>query len=441
MKAHNAIDESAVARKITRRIVPLLFVLYIISYLDRVNIGYAALQMNRELALTSEAFGFASGIFFIGYFVFEIPSNLMLTKYGARIWIGRILLTWGVVAMISAFAQNAMQLYVLRFLLGVAEAGFFPGIILYLTNWFRAKDLATTLALFLSAIPVSFIIGAPVSTWIMDHIQWFEWSGWRWMLFLEGVPALIGAIVCFLYLTDRPGDAKWLKPEEREWLTNELDRERKSRPHARHHGSLKAMANPKVLYLAFIYFVSQCASFGIGYWMPQIINSFPQALSHTQVGLVAMIPYTFTMIVMVLWSRRSDRLNERRLHSAAPLAITGLALLGVGLTTNPYMSMLMISLSLAGLYASKSPFWALSTEILPASTAAVSIAVINSVGNLGGFFGPYVIGYVKGWAHSTTAGFIAFSGLFVISFLMTLFIRTGQQHAQASTGAISEHNG
>lgn len=441
MHTENAIDERAVTRKVTQRIVPFLFVLYIISYLDRVNIGYAALQMNRELALSSEAFGFASGIFFIGYFLFEVPSNLLLSKFGARVWIGRILVTWGIVAILSAFAQNATQLYVLRFLLGVAEAGFFPGLILYLTQWFRTKDLATTIALFLAAIPVSFIVGAPLSTWIMDHIQWLNWSGWRWMIVLEGAPALIGGVLCFLYLTDRPSGAKWLKPQERAWLMTELEQEKRSRPSAKHHGSLKVMANPKVLYLAFIYFVSQCASLGISYWMPQIIKSFPQTLSHTQIGLVAMVPYAFTMIVMVMWSRRSDRLKERRLHAALPLAITALTLLGIGLTADPYLSIGLISLSLAALYASKSPFWALSTESLPPATAAVSIAVINSIGNLGGFFGPYLIGYIKSWTHTATSGIMAFSGLFVISFLMTLSIRSAWQQTPVLSEVIGEDNG
>ncbi|CAJ0797010.1 MFS transporter [Ralstonia holmesii] len=440
MHTANTVDEHAVTRKVTRRIVPFLFLLYIISYLDRVNIGYAALQMNQELALNSEAFGFASGIFFLGYFLFEVPSNLLLNKFGARVWIGRILVTWGVVAIASAFAQSATQLYVLRFLLGVAEAGFFPGLILYLTQWFRKKDLATTIALFLAAIPVSFIVGAPLSTWMMDHIHWFDWSGWRWMIVLEGAPALVGGVLCFLYLTDRPSDATWLKPQERDWLMNELEQEKRARPAAPHHSSLKMMANPKVLYLAFIYFVTQCASLGISYWMPQIIKSFPQTLSHTQIGLVAMVPYAFTMIVMVWWSRRSDRKKERRLHAAVPLAITALTLLGIGLTTNPYLSMTMISLSLAALYASKSPFWALSTESLSTTTAAVSIAVINSIGNLGGFFGPYLIGYIKSLTHTATSGLMAFSGLFVISFLMTLFIRTTAQQAPVLPEAIGERN-
>lgn len=423
------INEQALVRKISYRIIPFVFILYIISYLDRANIGYAALQMNRELALSSEAFGFASGIFFIGYFLFEVPSNVLLNRFGARIWIARILITWGIVSVVSAFAHNATQLYVLRFLLGVAEAGFFPGIIVYLTYWFRAKELATTVALFTAAIPVSYIIGAPLSTWIMDHVHWMNWSGWRWMLLLEGAPALVGGVLCYLYLTDRPKDAKWLKPEERDWLLNELENDRKARPNAQHFGSLKAMSNPKVLYLSFIYFVYQCGSLGVGYWMPQIIKGFSQTLSHTQIGLIAMVPYVFATVAMVMWSRRSDRHNERRLHSAIPLAVAALALLGAGFAENLYVSITMISLSLGGLYAFKSPFWALPTLFLTRSTAAISIAVINSIGNLGGFFGPFMIGYIKSTSKHATSGLLFLAALLVVSFLMTFFIRVTEQRA------------
>ncbi|HDR9872798.1 TPA: MFS transporter [Burkholderia cenocepacia] len=435
-----AIDEHALVRKIAWRIIPFVFILYIISYLDRANIGYAALQMNRDLALSSEAFGFASGIFFIGYFLFEVPSNVMLNKYGARVWIARILVTWGIVSVISAFAQNATQLYVLRFLLGVAEAGFFPGIIVYLTYWFRAKELATTVALFTAAIPVSYIIGAPLSTWIMDSVHWLDWSGWRWMLVLEGAPALIGGVLCFVYLTDKPSDAKWLKPEERDWLLNELANDRKAHPNAKHLSAFKVMADPKVLYMSFIYFVYQCGSLGVGYWMPQIIKGFSKSLSHTQVGLIAMIPYVFATIVMVAWSRSSDRHSERRLHSAIPLAVAALALLGAGLATNPYVSISMISLSLAGLYAFKSPFWALPTLFLTRSTAAVSIAVINSVGNLGGFVGPFAIGYIKGTGQSATPGLLFLAALLVASFFMTFFIRINEQRATDAHGAVASQN-
>lgn len=417
-------QEKRIVRKITWRIIPFVFLLYIISYLDRANIGYAALQMNAELALTSEAFGFISGIFFLGYFLFEVPSNVMLNKYGARVWIARILVSWGALAALSAFAQNATQLYVLRFLLGVAEAGFFPGIIVYLTYWFRAKELATTVALFTAAIPVSYIIGAPMSTLIMDHINWFGWSGWRWMLFLEGIPAVFLGVVCFFRLTDKPEQAHWLTTEEKQWLVGELERDRQSKTKVKHLSVMQAMGNGKVLYLSFIYFVYQCGSLGVGYWMPQIIKGFSATLSHTQIGFIAMVPYLVATVAMVLWSRRSDRLAERKLHSALPLLLAAVALLGAGFVGNPFLAISLISVALAGLYAFKSPFWALPTLFLSRSTAAVSIAVINSIGNLGGFVGPYAIGVIKGsQGGNASLGLVFLAALLLVSFLMTWFMR------------------
>lgn len=423
MNTTPATREQAVIRKVTWRIIPFVFLLYIVSYLDRANIGYAALQMNAELALSSEVFGFVSGIFFLGYFLFEVPSNLLLERFGARVWIARILVTWGVIAAATAFAQTAMHLYILRFLLGVAEAGFFPGIIVYLTYWFRSRELATKVALFTAAIPVSYVIGAPLSTWIMDNVHWLGWSGWRWMLFLEGIPAVFLGVLCYLYLTDRPEQARWLADEEKVWLLAELERDRQARKDVRHFGALKAMSNPKVLYLAFIYFVYQCGSLGVGYWMPQIIKGFSSALSHTQIGLIATIPYIVATLVMIAWSRRSDRHGERRLHSALPLAVAAVALVGAGLVRDPYLAIGLISLALAGLYSFKSPFWALPTLFLSRSTAAVSIAVINSIGNLGGFVGPFMIGMVKGNTQSASAGLLFLSALLAIAFIMTLLIR------------------
>lgn len=423
MNTTPATREQAVIRKVTWRIIPFVFLLYIVSYLDRANIGYAALQMNAELALSSEVFGFVSGIFFIGYFLFEVPSNLMLERFGARVWIARILVTWGMIAAATAFAQTAMHLYVLRFLLGVAEAGFFPGIIVYLTYWFRSRELATTVALFTAAIPVSYIIGAPLSTWIMDNVHWLGWSGWRWMLFLEGIPAVFLGVLCYLYLTDRPEQARWLADEEKVWLLAELERDRQARKDVKHFGALKAMSNPKVLYLAFIYFVYQCGRLGVGYWMPQIIKGFSSTLSHTQIGLIATIPYIVATLVMIVWSRRSDRHGERRLHSALPLVVAAVALVGAGLVREPYLAIGLISLALAGLYSFKSPFWALPTLFLSRSTAAVSIAVINSIGNLGGFVGPFMIGMVKGNTQSASAGLLFLSALLAIAFIMTLLIR------------------
>ena len=415
-------EEKAVVRKITLRIIPFVFLLYIISYLDRANIGYAALQMNAELALSSEAFGFISGIFFVGYFLFEVPSNVMLNKYGARVWIARILISWGLLAALSAFVQNATQLYILRFLLGVAEAGFFPGIIVYLTYWFRSKELATTVALFTAAIPVSYIIGAPLSTLIMDHVNWLGWSGWRWMLFLEGIPAVIFGVVCFMRLVDKPEQAKWLKPDEKAWLIAELERDKQSRKNVKHLTVMQAIGNSKVLYLSFIYFVYQCGSLGVGYWMPQIIKGFSDKLTHSQIGLIAMVPYIVATVAMVAWSRSSDRRGERKLHSAIPLAVAAIALMGAGTIASPYAAVALISVALAGLYAFKSPFWALPTLFLSRSTAAVSIAVINSIGNLGGFVGPYAIGLIKGSGKSATPGLVFLAALLAVAFLMTLFM-------------------
>ena len=423
MNNNKTVDEQAVVRKVTLRIIPFMFLLYIVSYLDRANIGYAALETNKELALTSEAFGFISGIFFIGYFLFEVPSNVMLNKYGARVWIARILVTWGLIAAATAFAQTANQLYVLRFFLGVAEAGFFPGVIVYLTYWFRSKELATTVALFTAAIPVSYIIGAPLSTWIMDNIKWLDWSGWRWMLFLEGVPAVFLGIACFLFLTDKPEQAKWLTQQEKDWLLAELERDRQSRKNVKRLGVFKTMVNKKVLYLAFIYFVYQCGSLGVGYWMPQIIKGFSSELTHTQIGLIAMLPYIVATVAMVIWSRSSDRRNERKMHSAIPLAVAALGLVGAGMLSSPVASMAMICVALSGLYSFKSPFWALPTLFLDRATAAVSIAVINSIGNLGGFVGPSMIGVVKGNSQSAATGLLFLSALLLIAFLMTALMR------------------
>ncbi|APO81977.1 putative tartrate transporter [compost metagenome] len=423
MNNNKTVDEQATVRKVTLRIIPFMFLLYIVSYLDRANIGYAALEMNKELALTSEAFGFISGIFFIGYFLFEVPSNVMLNKYGARVWIARILVTWGAIAAATAFAQTANQLYVLRFFLGVAEAGFFPGVIVYLTYWFRSRELATTVALFTAAIPVSYIIGAPLSTWIMDNIKWLDWSGWRWMLFLEGVPAIFLGVACFLFLTDKPEQAKWLTQAEKDWLIAELERDRQSRKNVKRLSVFKTMVNPKVLYLAFIYFVYQCGSLGVGYWMPQIIKGFSSSLTHTQIGLIAMLPYIVATILMVVWSRSSDRRNERKLHSAIPLAVAALGLVGAAMLPSPVASMTMICVALTGLYSFKSPFWALPTLFLDRATAAVSIAVINSIGNLGGFAGPSLIGVVKGETGSAATGLMFLSALLLLAFLMTLLMR------------------
>ncbi|MGE8207513.1 MFS transporter [Heyndrickxia sp. NPDC080065] len=417
--------EKRTVKKVTRRIVPFIFLLYIVSYLDRANIGFAALDMNKALGISSEVFGFISGIFFIGYFIFEVPSNILLQKFGARKWIARILISWGIVSVATAFAQGASHLYIIRFLLGVAEAGFFPGIILYLNSWFRKKELARTIALFMTAIPASYIIGGPLSTWIMDNINWFGIDGWRWMFILEGFPAVILGIVTIFYLTEKPEDAKWLSKEEKTWLTNEIryEKELAAGNQVEQHSHFKALTDKKVWHLSFIYFVYISGSLGVGYWMPQIIKEFSSFLNNTQVGFISTIPYIVATIAMNYWAFRSDRTGERKMHTALPLIIGAITLIGAGLTHNPLFSMVCITLSLAGMYCFKGPFFALtSTELTPA-ISVVGIALINSIGNLGGFLGPYAVGYLKDSTGSTGAGLVFLSVMQLIGFVLVLFLR------------------
>ena len=348
-----------------------------------------------------------------------------MNRFGPRVWITRILLTWGAVSVLTAFVQNSTQLYLLRFLLGVAEAGFFPGIIIYLTYWFRKREQATTIAMFTAAIPVSYLLGAPLSTWILDNFDNVAGlTGWRWMLLMEGAPAVLGGLACFFLLTDRPEQARWLAPEERAWLAGELESERAAQASSvQHLGVWQAICNPKVLYLSAIYFVYQCGSLGVGYWMPQIIKGFSERLTNTQIGLIAMLPYAIATVGMVLWSRRSDRMGERKMHSAWPLLLSGVALLGAGLVGTPVLAMACIAAALTGLYAFKAPFWAVPTLFLTRATAAVSVAVINSIGNLGGFVGPYVIGLIKDATGSPRGGLIFLAVLLFGAFAMMALMR------------------
>ena len=338
------------------------------------------------------------------------------------------------IATASAFVQSATQLYVLRFLLGVAEAGFFPGIIIYLTHWFRAKEQATTVAYFTAAIPVSYLIGAPLSTWIMDNVSGYGLSGWRWMLIIEGVPTFLAGVFNYFIMTDRPEQAKFLSPQERDWLCAELARDQADRKNVQHLGVWAAITNPKVLYLSVIYFIYQVGNLGIGMWLPQIIKGMSSGLSNFQVGLIAMVPYAFATVAMVLWSKHSDRTGERQKHSAAPLLIGGLALALTGAIASPPVALGLISLALAGIYAFKSPFWSLPGLFLSRSTAAVSIAAINSIGNLGGFAGPYAIGAIKDWTGSAYGGLLVLSGLLFASFLMTWFARMQTTPASDTAG-------
>jgi ACS family tartrate transporter-like MFS transporter len=418
-----------VVRRVFQRIVPLCFLLYIVSYVERANIGYAALQMNAELGLSSEAFGLAAGIFFIGYFLFEVPSNLLMARYGARIWIARILIGMGLVSMASAFVQTPLQLYVARFLLGVAEAGYFPAIIIYLTAWFRSREQATVVAMFTAAIPVSYVIGTPLSTWIMDHVNGFGLSGWRWMLLIEGTPALIGGVATLWMLVDRPSGAAWLRPDERDWLEEEIRLDHAGSGTVKHLSTWKAISDPKVLYLSLIYFVYQAGSLGVGYWLPQILKGSGHALSNVAVGLIATGPYVIATIGMIWWSHRSDRTGERQRHSAWPLLLAAITLGAVAWVKGPAPAALLLAFALTGFYAFKAPFWTLPGLFLSRSTAAISIAAINSIGNLGGFVGPYAIGWFTKTTGAPSSGLLFLATLTLISFAMVWLARLSPREA------------
>ena len=374
--------------------------LYFIAYLDRVNIGFAALTMNEDIGLSAAAFGFAAGVFFIGYFLFEVPSNLILHRVGARVWIARIMFTWGIISGAMAFVQGPISLYVLRFLLGAAEAGFFPGIILYLSYWFPARHRAGVTAFFMAAVPISIAIGSPISGALLTMDGVLGLHGWQWLFLVEAAPAVLLTGAVLIYLTDRPENAKWLDDEERDWLVAEMKAEETGV--AQEHGSqsaLRALANPWVLALALVYFGTSAGLYTVGIWSPQIIAQHGTGPFAT--GLINAIPPIFAVLAMVLWSRHSDRTGERTWHVvfACLFAATGLVI--AAFTSGLMLAVVALILVSAGVSSSKPPLWSIPTQFLTGAAAATGIAAINSIGNLGGFAGPFIIG----WLRETTGGF------------------------------------
>ena len=426
--------EARTLRKLRTRIIPFIMVLMVIASLDRMNIGFAALTMNKDLAITSEQYGFLAGIFFLGYFVFEIPSNLMLHRIGARVWLARILISWGIVAMLTGFAKTASQVYFLRFLLGIAEAGYFPGIVLYLTYWFRQKYLAQNIALFITANPVANILGAPVSGLILDHAHWFGVSSWRWLLILEGAPAIVGGILTYLLLPARPAEARFLTVQEREWITAELAREEQEKIAARPIGVGGVLAHGRVWYLTVIYFMAMISWNGMSLWMPQIMKVFSSQYSNTTVGILVMIPYFVALMVMIAVARHSDRTLERRYHAAVPLFIGAicLALLAINVSGSAFVSVLLWCAAVAGGCSVWGPFWALPNEFLAGYSAAAGIALINSIGNLGGFVGSYAIGAISHRTRSFRGGMVFLCLSSVTSAILMLALRKGTMSERAT---------
>src|SRR6266849_1883974 len=401
------------------RIIPFVFILYIISFLDRTNISFAALTMNEELAITSKQFGWVAGIFFFGYFLFEIPSNLMLHKIGARIWIACILITWGILATLTGLVHSVHQLYVARFLLGLAEAGYFPGIALYLTYWFRQRDQAQAIALFLAGIPVTSILGAPVSGFILDHAHWMSVSSWRWLLILEGIPAVVGGVLTYFLLPSWPAEAKFLTQKEKDWIAAELAREGREKLASHNISAGKALLNKRVWHLGFIGFTLNTGMYSMNFWMPQLVKSLSSGISYSLIGLLAMIPHLVGLPVMVMVSRSSDRKQERRFHAAIPAIVAGIALASLGATQSIFPTIVLLSFAALGIYSVYGPFYSLPSDFLTGFAAASGIALVSSLANLGGFAGPYATGWIGLYGGLAVAGI----SLFASAALMLLLPR------------------
>jgi ACS family tartrate transporter-like MFS transporter len=407
--------------RIMRRILPYLFLLYIVNYLDRVNVSYANLEMTKALNFTAEVFGFGAGIFFAGYFLFEIPGTLLIELWSARAWIARIMITWGIVAVLMGFMNSATQFYWLRLGLGAAEAGFFPGMIVYLTHWFRYQDRAKTVALFMAAVPLSNFFGSPVSGLILG-VNWFGLAGWRWLFILEGAPAIILGVVTIFYLTDWPHQAKWLAEDEREWIISELAKEKEIKTAAHSFRVLEALRHREVVLLALAYFFIVTGLYGFSFWLPTIVKAL-SGLPNFLVTMISALPYFtgFVALMVVGWS--SDRSGERRWHTAVPMIVAGIGLLLSALTqANAALAVAMFCVAAAGLYSFLPSFWALPTAFLTGSAAAAAIGLINSVGNLGGFVGPYVVGYLNTRTNSFLGGmlYLSFSALVGAGLILTL---------------------
>jgi len=415
--------------KITWRLIPLLFICYIIAYLDRINIGFTKLQLQEVLGVDEKVFGgvygLGAGLFFIGYFLFEVPSNLILQRVGARIWIARIMIVWGIVSMAMMFIHNTTTFYIARFLLGVAEAGFYPGVILYLTYWFPDKQRAHTVALFATGTVIAGIIGSPVSGAILELNNKWGLEGWQWLFLLEGIPAVLMGLVVFIVLPNKPQNARWLSSAEKAWIQSRLDEEALQSLGKAHFRLSDAFMSGRIWLLCFIYFLLTVGIYGYEMWLPSIIKEF-SGLSYSLVGLINAIPYLIAMLFMVFTGYNSDRTGERRWHVAIAAFS---AALGFGLSAwlqNPYFAMVALMMSLIGLKSAMAPFWALSTTFLSGTAAAGGIALINSVGNLGGFVGPTLVGVVIDKTGSMSISLWILGGALLLMGILILTIRPSQ---------------
>lgn len=426
-------------KRLYLRILPFVILCYIVAFIDRVNVGFAALHMNSTLGFSATVYGLGAGIFSIGYFLFEVPSNLILNRVGARIWIARIMITWGLISAGFAFISGEKSFYAMRFLLGVAEAGFFPGIILYLTLWYPARYLATATAVFVLGLPLAVLIGSPLSGLILATMQ--DVAGlhnWQWMFLVEGALAVVVGISVFFVLANGPEKASWLTDEQRKWLVSTLASERQAKENVRKYGVLESLFSGKVLLLAFAIFCNITALFGITLWMPQIIKSIGN-LNNTEAVLLTALPYLCAGVGMVFNARHSDKTGERRLHILVPSLVGAAGLALTVSSASPYVSMIGLCLGAAGILSANIMFWTVPSRFLTGAAAAAAIGLVNSVGNLGGFVGPYL----TGWAKDTFGGYSASMYLLacmVIAYgvIMYVFLTVTAASKQAPAGTVPQ---
>ena len=414
-----AIERSAI-RKIYWRLLPLAIVTYLLCYIDRINVGFAALTMRGDLHMSAADFGFASGIFFWGYFIFEVPSNVIMEKVGARIWIARIMITWGLLAMVTALVTGTTSFAIVRFLLGVGEAGFLPGLILYFTYWLPSYHHARVVSGFLVGLPIAVAVGSPISTALLSLDGVLGLHGWQHMYLLEGLPTVLMGILVLFVLTDRPEQARFLSTEEKAWITRTLARERASKEANGRMTLWQALVDPKVLLLSLNYFGIVTASLGMLIFIPQIIKSLGVANNMT-VGWLTMIPYAVAAVAELVWGQVSDRMQERRWNLFVACVLSAGGLVMAGLTMGTWWALLGMTIAACGFYGSKGPFWAMPGMFLTGQAAAAAIAWINSLGNLGGFFGPWYVGWMKDWTGSYTGGLYGLALFGLLAAAITAF--------------------
>ena len=434
--------EKAIINKVTLRLIPFLVVAYLLCYIDRTNLGFAGLTMTKELGFTATLFGWGAGIFFFGYFFFEVPSNLCLEKFGARVWIARIMITWGIISAAMALVHGSVSFLVTRFLLGAAEAGYFPGIVFYLTYWFPARHRAVVLARFMFAQPIALMIGAAVSGLVLKMNGVLGIAGWKWLFVLEGLPSVLLGVITFFYLTDKPMQATWLEPDEREWLQKEIDEERAKVEAVRRYSFWESLKHPRVFLLGIVYVGLCMCNYGTSLWLPQMVKSLGNRLSSSQIGLIVAIPYVCAAIGMLIIGYTSDRTGERKYHQLGTMLVAGFGLLGASYfgSTNVVLTILCLSIAAIGFFAALPIFWLLPPAFLTGTASAAGIALINSIGNLGGFLGPFGMGWLKDKTGNYTAGIFALAvGVLVAAVLgHILWLRTERQNKLRAEAAAAK---